>query len=219
MSHIDIRNGRDNFVRILVEFFSTLFGHALTDYTGGILLSVDNPPAQYIYRSTEKAAESAYEFNMLGKNVFYGVNPRIWSGDRRWRIRSCISHHVTVKYGNINRKKRIFQSREEAINNIFGYSHYPTILVDTGFEFQCIWVLDRPFLLNAYGRVYASEINSNLTLLMKGDTYVSGPDGLLQVPGTIRQRKSCNPGTMYISYNNDPYKNASEYFEDMSIAS
>jgi hypothetical protein len=208
-----------DFVRELNGFFSVLFANALTEKSGGISLCIDYPPAQLIYRSPLKAAEAAYDFSMKGKDVFYGVNPRLWSGDRKWQTKYCLSQHVNIKYGIVNRKRQIFQSREEAVNTIFGYPDYPSIFIDTGLELQCIWILKYPILLSGNGLIQANENNSNLRLNMKGDKHTSTVDALLRVPGTLIQRRPYRPDKMFISYDNDPYKNAAEYQEEQSLTS
>ena len=177
------------------EFLNTIFGEALKQGKGEIeIRTFPRPSAQYFYSSTDSAAQRAIELRSQGKEVYFGVNPRMNQGGTKKNVEWVSTFHAEVDYGKDGHKKASpHATYDEALEAICRFAFEPSAITHSGGGFHCYWVLSRPINVKEIGVKEIESINKKLSTLIGGDPGTQDISRVLRVPGTFNFKMSDNP--------------------------
>lgn len=177
------------------EFLNTILGEALKQGKGEIeIRTFPRPSAQYFYSSTDSAAQRAIELCSQGKEVYFGVNPRMNQGGAKKNVEWVSTFHAEVDYGKDGHKKASpHATYNEALEAICRFAFEPSAITHSGGGFHCYWVLSSPINVKEIGIEKIESINRTLSALIGGDPGTQDISRVLRVPGTFNFKLPDNP--------------------------
>ena len=187
---------KTNFINNAADFFHTILGPALKDGFGDIEIRIF-PRGGYaqslFYNSEADAAEKAYDLCNERIDVYFGTNPRMDKGGKKYNVKYLCAFHADLDYGAEGHKKNPkYADYESALNAILQFPLQPTVLVHTGGGFHCYWVLANPLKVADYGLETLEGINKGLSIALGADsTHDIGH--VFRVPGTYNLKNPDHP--------------------------
>ena len=186
-----------HFIDTATEFFQTIFEPSLNAGYGEIEIRTfpkNKPSQQFFCKSESEAALTAGNLCNNGIDVYFGVNPRTGGGGKKENVHYLAAFHAEVDYGGDGHKKKgVYQTYDEALSGIDGFSMKPTIVNHSGGGFHCYWVLNTPLGVEKMGLKLLESVNKALLRHMGGDDGTHDISRVLRVPGTFNFKLPDNP--------------------------
>ena len=203
MKNNSLMTDKTQLINTASEFLDTIFGEALKQGKGEIeIRTFPKPSAQYFYSSTDGAAQKAFALCDQGKEVYFGVNPRMNQGGAKKNVEWVSALHAEVDYGKDGHNKTSSHATyDEALEAINGFEYEPTLIIHSGGGFHCYWVLSNPVNVKETGVTKIESINIKLSALVGGDKGTQDISRVLRIPGTYNFKLSGNPRTVTIVVN------------------
>lgn len=199
-------------------FLNTVLGEALERGKGEIeIRTFPRPSAQYFYSSTDSAAQKAIELCSQGKEVYFGVNPRMNQGGAKKNVEWVSALHAEVDYGKDGHKKTSSHATyDEALEAIDRFAFEPSTITHSGGGFHCYWVLSNPINVKDIGVEKIEGINKTLSALIGGDSGTQDISRVLRVPGTYNFKLPDNPRPVTLVANSGKTYELDD-FEDLTL--
>ncbi len=195
-------NDKENFMSQAIEFFKVIFGSFLERSFGEIEIRIfpkEGPARNFFFNSESEAAEKAFELCNAGRNVYFGVNPRIGKAGKKENIKYLSAFHAEIDYGKEGHKKDSkHQTYDQCLKAIQEFQIEPTIIIHSGGGFHCYWVLSNPIKVEDYGVQVLESVNKALILNLGGDSGTQNIDRVLRVPGTFNLKNPDAPRLVQI---------------------
>lgn len=196
---------RDVFIEMASRFFHELFDQALTDKLGDIELRTfpqGQIPTSNFFNSCSSAAAFAYSLYMQGRDVYFGVNPRVGLGGKKENVEYLCTFHAEIDYGRDGHKKESFwPTYDEAYEAILSFHPAPSIVVHSGGGFHAYWPLEEPIKVTDIGVDVLEAINKEISAKIGGDKGTQDLSRLLRVPGSSNNKIPGNPRRVTLEEN------------------
>jgi len=166
-----------------LTFLRLLFERALDrDYGVVEIVTVDhlNNLKRTFYNTIHALIDYSYKMSQICyADVLLGINPRTSTRGTRDSILFLVTFHASLRYGATP-----YKSQLEALSSINKSSLKPSVIVDTGSELYCYWILRRPLQINIVGLDAAENINKRLALEVGGSADGYDITTVHRLPGT-----------------------------------
>jgi hypothetical protein len=179
-------------------FLSLLFEYALDGDFGVVeILTVDhlNNSKRTIYTTIDAVIDYSFKMSqILYADIFFGLNIRTSTRGTKDSILFLATFHASLNYGATPHRSHL-----EALNSINKSSLTPSVIVDTGSELYCYWILGKPLGINRVGLDTVENINRRLALEVGGDADGYDITTVHRLPGTYNFQLSQRDGARKVA--------------------
>lgn len=177
------------------ECFSLLFGNYNSSGIIEIRCLKDDAPPLFFFKKTsvliqeESEIEPLLEWNKKGYDIYFGVNPRPPSQNKKQKdIKDVVCLWLDID------GKDFEHGKKEALNRIMSFGFHPNIIVDSGNGYHVYWVFDKPIInCNEINVTTIKQILSGLATALGADRQTINLDRVMRLPGTLNFKNIQEP--------------------------
>lgn len=174
------------------SFLNSIFSNYFRIYNGFIEIRIINPNEpvyQSFYPTIDKLLTN---FEKFVGNTYFGVAPKETEEGYKTAIKYITSLWVDVDFGSDGHKKKSkFETEKEALESINRFQIEPSIIVLSGYGFQCYWLLKEPYEITDTNQI--EKILKSINESIGGDSGTHDITRILRLPSTLNTKVPDNP--------------------------